>query len=100
MSEAITDPDQLAAAGEALVAAGYAVDEVVSLARTEGWPLVVTVVGRAPGADVSAQHVVWLRDHLGRLVVAGTRPGPEAAGAPPPAPAPTSEPASDGEETP
>ena len=70
------DPEVLAAAGEALAAAGYAVTEVVSLGRVQGWPLVVTAVATAPGSDTPAEHVVWLREHLGELVVAGTRPAP------------------------
>lgn len=79
VSEAITDPEVLAAAGEALAAAGYAVTEVVSLGRVQGWPLVVTAVATAPGSDAPAEHVVWLREHLGELVVAGSRPAPTPA---------------------
>lgn len=71
----IDDPDLLLLAGEALVAAGYRVDEVHALHRTASWPLVVTAdvgVGDAPARRLG----VWLRPHLGGLVVAGTRPGP------------------------
>lgn len=75
-TEPVADPDVALLAADALDAAGYAVDEVVSIGRTDGWPLVATVVARAPGRSQPDTHVVWLRRHLGRLVVAGTRPTP------------------------
>lgn len=71
---ALTDPDLLLAAAEALSDAGYADVDVVALGRTAAWPLVVTARARAPGAGDTGTHAVWLREHLGRLVVAGSRP--------------------------
>jgi hypothetical protein len=73
---AVTEPDQLLQAAEALTAAGFAVDELRSLERTASWPLLATAAARAPGADGTDTYIVWLREHLGRLVVAGIRPAP------------------------
>lgn len=70
----IDDPAVLADAGAALVAAGYRDVDVRSVQSTDGWPLIATATARAPGSDDAATHVVWLRTHLGALVVAGWLP--------------------------
>lgn len=70
----IDDPAVLADAGSALVGAGYRDVDVHSVQSTEGWPLLVRATARAPGSDDATQHVVWLRVHLGALVVAGWLP--------------------------
>lgn len=80
-TEEIEDPDLLLAAGEALAAAGYRDIAVRSLHRTAAWPLVVTADVRVGDHDPPATMTVWLRPHLGRLVVAGTRPRRPASGA-------------------
>lgn len=67
-------PELVLAAREALLAAGYSDVTVASLHRTAGWPLLATATARAPGASDAGTHLVWLREHLGELVVAGARP--------------------------
>ncbi|MDP8961323.1 MAG: hypothetical protein M3N32_06905 [Actinomycetota bacterium] len=80
---------ELAEAGAALEAAGYRSVEVRSLERSEGWPWRVVAVATAPGAATPAEHTVWLRDHLGHLVVAGWLPPRQApTGSPEPVEAP------------
>ncbi|MBW3621519.1 MAG: hypothetical protein KY461_14845 [Actinobacteria bacterium] len=88
-TEAIEDPDLLLVAGEALAAAGYRDISVVALHRTSSWPLVVTA--DASVDDGPARRLaVWLRPHLGRLVVAGTRPRPAPTASPSPSEIPSS----------
>lgn len=70
----VDDPELLTEAGAAVTAAGYLDVTVQALHRTDGWPLLVEVVATAPGAPAAARHELWLRQHLGRLVVAGERP--------------------------
>lgn len=70
----VDDPDALARAGVALEAVGYGEVSVLELATSPTWPLRATVTAVAPGADVADEHVIWLRDHLGDLVVAGALP--------------------------
>lgn len=70
----VDDPDALARAGAALGAAGYGEVSVLELATSPTWPLRATVTAVAPGAEVAHEHVIWLRDHLGDLVVAGALP--------------------------
>jgi len=70
----ITEPSVLADAGAALDAAGYRDVAVRSLGQSRGWPLRVRARAVAPGASTAADHEVWLRPHLGRLVVAGDLP--------------------------
>lgn len=77
--EPVDDTDLLVEAGAALSAAGYREVEVTELATTGTWPLVATVTAAAPGETARATHTVWLRRHLDRLVVAGTRPPPTPA---------------------
>lgn len=95
-TEAIEDPDLLLLAGEALAEAGYADVSVRSLHRTSSWPLVATADVRAGGTPARTV-AVWLRPHLGRLVVAGTRPRPPVDRVPTDLPS-SSEPAHDHEE--
>lgn len=71
VGEPIDDPVLLTEAGAAVTAAGYAVDDVVGLAATVSWPLVATVDATAPGEAAPRRHHLWLRSHLGELVVAG-----------------------------
>lgn len=73
----VDDPDALALAGVALEAAGYRDIDVRELASSPSWPLRVTATAVAPGAHDAREHTVWLRDHLGRLVVAGAIPPKE-----------------------
>ena len=70
----VDDPDLLVQAGEALTAAGYRDVNVTSLARTEGWPWIVTATAVAPHASAPAEHTVWLRSHMGGLIVSGWLP--------------------------
>lgn len=70
----VDDPDALASAGAALETAGYGEVSVLELATSPTWPLRATVTAVAPGTDAAGEHVVWLRDHLGDLVVAGVLP--------------------------
>lgn len=70
----VDDPDALARAGAALESAGYRDVSVLELATSPSWPMQVTAKGTAPGGSTSGEHVVWLRDHLGELVVAGALP--------------------------
>lgn len=73
----VDDPGLAAQARLALVAAGWrdVVVEQVSLA-VDAWPHVVRFRGTTAGGDVE-QRTVWLRRHLGDLVVAGL-PAPGA----------------------
>ncbi|MDP9021573.1 MAG: hypothetical protein M3N57_02520, partial [Actinomycetota bacterium] len=83
--EPVDDEALLADAGAALVAAGYADVDVRSVERSDGWPLRVTAVAVAPSAAASREHRLWLREHLGELVVAGqlpTRRTPHAGASP------------------
>lgn len=64
----VQDPDLLLAAAEALDAAGLTGHTLLALDRTEHWPVLATVSG--PEEDDST--VVWLREHVGGFVVAGT----------------------------
>lgn len=75
----VDDPDALARAGAALETVGYGQVSVLELATSPTWPLRATVTAVAPGADVAGEHVIWLRDHLGDLVVAGALPVHEEA---------------------
>lgn len=77
----VDEQPELAEAGAALEAAGYRSVEVRSLDRGDSWPWRVVAVATAPGAATPAEHTLWLRDHLGQLVVAGWLPlrGPSAA---------------------
>lgn len=70
----VAEQPELAEAGAALEGVGYRSVEVRSLERSDGWPWRVVVVATAPGAATAAEHSVWLRDHLGQLVVAGWLP--------------------------
>lgn len=72
---AVEDPDLLTRAAAALGSAGYRDVSVHELATSPTWPLRVTATAVAPGSDAPDDHVVWLRDHLGELVVAGVLPG-------------------------
>lgn len=71
---AVEEPEELAAAGAAVVAAGYRDVEVHRLERSESWPLRATITAVAPGMTSASDHVVWLRQHLGDYVVAGLLP--------------------------
>ncbi|HEX2028374.1 MAG TPA: hypothetical protein VHF25_10290, partial [Nitriliruptorales bacterium] len=82
----VDEPDRMADAGVALAGAGYTVTQVAALEASPGWPLRATVHATAPGEDQPRQHTVWLREHLGELVVAGWLP----AASPPPTGDPTS----------
>jgi hypothetical protein len=73
-TEQFHDEAALAEAGAALHAAGYRDVDVRELRLSDGWALMVVADAVAPGAATSATHAVWLRDHLGRLVVAGWLP--------------------------
>ncbi|MGH3442584.1 MAG: hypothetical protein ACRDUY_11200 [Nitriliruptorales bacterium] len=77
---AVDDPVEMAAAGAALVAAGYRDVSVDRLERSESWPLRATVTAVAPGAAEPAEHTVWLRRHLGDYVVAGLLPSAHVEG--------------------
>lgn len=70
----IEDPVVLTEAGAALVRAGFTDTAVDELVATASWPLIATVDAVAPGDVVARRHEVWLRSHLGDLVVAGARP--------------------------
>lgn len=67
----VDDPDIGATAGEALAAAGYADVAVEAVETSDVWPVRVRATAIAPGADERVAHTVWLREHLGELVVAG-----------------------------
>lgn len=71
---AVEDPEELARAGAALADAGYTDVTVGTLETSPTWPLRVTATASAPGSDTPRDHVVWLREHLGELVVAGVLP--------------------------
>lgn len=85
----IDEQTELAEAGAALEAAGYRSVEVRSLERSEGWPWRVVAVATAPGAGAPSEHAVWLRDHLGHLVVAGWLPLRASVPSPQPAEVPS-----------
>lgn len=70
----VEDPELLTRAAAALGSAGYRDVSVHELATSPTWPLRVTATAVAPGSDAPDDHVVWLRDHLGELVVAGVLP--------------------------
>ncbi len=70
----VEDPELLTRAGAALEAAGYRDVSVIDLATSSTWPVRVTAEAVAPGSERTGEHVVWLRDHLGDLVVAGALP--------------------------
>lgn len=90
--EAVADEDLLLAAAEAVAAAGYADVATLTVSTTGAWPLVADLTATAPGDDAPRTHRLWLRHHLGGLVVAGHRP-PSPPPIVPPAtpPAPTEE---------
>lgn len=95
----VDDPDLHLAVAEAVEAAGYRDVVVTAVARTGSWALVVEAEAAAPGAVVATTHTLWLRQHLGGLLVAGTRPAdpgpappPGAAGPSPPMSIPSPEP--------
>ncbi len=75
----VEEGPELAEAGAALEAAGYRSVEVRSLDRSDGWPWRVLAFATAPGAATPAEHTVWLREHLGQLVVAGWLPPRQAS---------------------
>ncbi len=79
----VREEPELAEAGAALEAAGYRSVEVRSLDRSDSWPWRVVAVAAAPGVATPSEHTVWLREHLGQLVVAGWLPLRDA-----PAPSP------------
>lgn len=72
--EEIADPAAQAEAGAALQAAGYREIDIQQLTLSDGWPLRVVAKAIAPGEQSPTTHVIWLRDHLGALVVAGWLP--------------------------
>jgi hypothetical protein len=88
--EEIVDPAAQAEAGAALQAAGYREIEIEQFTLSDGWPLRVVARAVAPGEQSPTTHVIWLRDHLGALVVAGWLPEPGVRG--------TSEPDDPGED--
>lgn len=67
----VDDPTVGAAAGGALAAAGYEEISVHAVETSDTWPLRVRATAIAPGATDASEHTVWLREHLGHLVVAG-----------------------------
>lgn len=67
-------PELQVDAGAALAAAGYRSVRVRGLRRAGRGLYVVTARAIAPGRPRTARHVVWLLDHGGRLIVAGTGP--------------------------
>ncbi len=81
--EVVDDPVVLADAGAALAAAGYRDIAVERLEHAGGWALRATARAIAPGRDDAEEHLVWLREHLGGLVVAGWLPQPPAGDRPP-----------------
>lgn len=66
------DPTSAAAATETLTAAGYRDITDLQIASGDGWPLVVAFTGIAADETAPRAHVLWLRRHLDRLIVAGT----------------------------
>lgn len=66
------DPASTTAATEALTAAGYRDITDLQVASGDGWPLVVAFRGIAAHDAEPRTHVLWLRRHLDRLIVAGT----------------------------
>lgn len=76
-TDAVEDPERLADAGAALSAAGYAEVAVESLARTDGWPWIVTFTAQPPAGDTPRRRTLWLRpDQQRGFVVAGDIPPP------------------------
>lgn len=70
----IDDPDLAIEAVLAAEAAGYTEVELLDLAATDSWPLIATLRAIAPGQTERNEHEVWMRPHLGELVVAGWLP--------------------------
>ena len=66
------DPAVPAAATDALTTAGYLDITDLQVASGDGWPVVVQFRGVAPDQTEPRTHVLWLRRHLDRLIVAGT----------------------------
>ncbi|MFN2558013.1 MAG: hypothetical protein ABR592_14325 [Nitriliruptorales bacterium] len=71
---AVGEEHELTEAGAALEAAGYRSVAVRRLDRSDSWPWRVVALATAPGAATPSEHTVWLREHLGQLVVAGWLP--------------------------
>ncbi len=71
ISDAVDDPDRLAAAENALERTGFERIELRELSRTSSWPWIAQVRARTPGGE-RVDGPVWLRWHLDRFVVAGT----------------------------
>lgn len=91
----LEEPELLLAAAEALDVAGLSEHTLVALHRTDRWPVLATVRGPDDGPDGDGSTVVWLREHVGGFVVAGTTLAghPDTAMAPePPRDAPADEP--------
>lgn len=65
-------PDLVSAASEALLVAGYAEIEDLTVATTDGWPVLAEATAIAPGDTEARRHLIWMRRHLGALAVAGT----------------------------
>jgi len=72
--EPVTDEAMEAAAASALAAAGLGDHTIESLETAPGWP----VVARLSGGD--GPRTVWLRHHVGGLVVSGTTLADHAEG--------------------
>lgn len=72
----VDDPALAADVRTAVEDAGYTDVEVRSVDSSDAWPLRAGVRATAPGADEPGEHVVWLREYLGDLVVAGSRGAP------------------------
>lgn len=70
----LDDPDLAIEAALAAEAAGYTEVELLDLAATDSWPLIATLRAIAPGQTEQHEHEVWMRPHLGGLVVAGWLP--------------------------
>lgn len=70
----LDDPDLAIEAVLAAEAAGYTEVELLDLEATDSWPLVATLRATAPGQTEPHEHELWMRPHLGGLVVAGWLP--------------------------
>lgn len=70
----LEDPDLAVEAVLAAENAGYVGVELLELAATDSWPLIATLRAIAPGQTEMHEHEVWMRPHLGGLVVAGWLP--------------------------